>query len=165
MQPGSQHRINRRAFSLIEIIIVVSVLSILAAIVLPRIAGAKEKANAVAAGQSMMAIAQAAEHYYATHGEWPADRNRRQIPPELVPYLPTESFTNAPLNGVWDFDVWLGQSYTAGGDKLGVCISIVEGDPSLYEAVDREIDDGDLTTGTIRYCESSPRLVYVLRFQ
>lgn len=145
--------------------IVVCVLGILAAIVLPQISGAKEKAHAVAAGQSMKAIAQAAEHYFVTHGEWPADLNRRQIPPELVPYLPTDDFTHAPLNGVWDFENWQGGSNTAGGDPVAVCISIVEGDESLYLAVDQEIDDGDLTTGTIRYCESSPRLVYVLRFQ
>lgn len=154
-----------RGFSLIELVIVIAILAILASIVAPRFINAQAQAEAVSAGQSMKAIAKAAMHYYAKTGEWPADKNRRIVPDELLDYISEREFEQAPLGGAFDFEDWRGKNWTAGGDPIGICVSIVEGDPNLYEAVDREIDDGDLTTGAVRFCESKPRLVYVLQFQ
>ena len=154
--------VYQRGMSLTEVLIAVSVLSILAALVIPRLTGLQENAEAVAAGKSMKAVAKAAQHYFLTHGEWPRDKNRRVVPPELKPYLPSDDFLDAPLGGVFDYEDWRGGRNTAGGDRIGIAVSIVEGDPDLYDDVDRAVDDGDLATGSIRYCETASRLVYVL---
>lgn len=154
----------QKGFTLVEIMIVVSILGILAALVVPRYVNIQAQASAAAAGSSMLAIGKAVTYYQATTGEWPEDKNRRVLPPELEPYLSTDEFEDGPLGGVWDYEDWRGAGYTAGGDEIGIAISIVEGDPDLYEAVDAAIDDGDLETGLVRYCESSPRLVYILLF-
>ncbi len=158
------HIKSTHGFTLIELMILVAVLGILAALAVPKYLGIRDKAEATAAGTSMKAIADATKHYQAAHGEWPDDKNRRVLPPELSAYLPMDEFENGPLGGVWDYDDWRGAGYTAGGDEIGIAISIVEGDPDQYEAVDKVIDDGDLTTGVVRYCESMPRLVYILLF-
>lgn len=151
-------------FTLIELMIVIAVLGILAALAMPKFQNIRDTAEATAAGTSMKAIADATRHYQATHGEWPEDKDRRVLPPELNTYLPPTEFESGPLGGVWDYEDWRGYGYTAGGSKIGIAISIVEGDPDLYDDVDRAIDDGDLTTGLVRYCGSSPRLVYIVLF-
>lgn len=156
---------TRVGFTLVEIMIVVAVLGILAALVVPKFLRVRDKAEATAAGTSMKAIADAVKHYQALHGEWPDDKNRRVLPTELKSYLPSNEFESAPLGGVWDYEDWRGTGNKAGGTRIGIAISIVEGDPDLYEGVDKAIDDGDLATGMVRYCESSPRLVYVLLFE
>lgn len=151
-------------FTLIEMMIVVSVLGVLAAMVVPRYRNIRDTAEANAAATSMVAIAKAATHYHATHGEWPKDKNRRVLPTELLSYLPENEFEHGPIGGVWDYEDWRGYNQTAGGDKIGIAISIVEGNPEMYEAIDRIIDDGNLDTGVVRECETSPRLVYILKF-
>jgi len=154
----------RDGFILVEMLITVAILGILAAIVLPRYNNIQDTAEASAAGSSMVAIAKAARLHHAKTGEWPSDKSRRVLPPELLEYLPENEFQHAPLGGVWDYEDWRGGGNTAGGDEVGIAVSLVEGDPDLYDDVDKAIDDGDLTTGSVRFCESSPRLVYVLLF-
>lgn len=154
-----------RGFSLVEMIIVIAVLAILAALVIPEYQHIEGSAEATAAGASMEAIAKAVQHYQAIHGEWPEDKNRRVLPPELSEYLPTNEFESAPLGGVWDYEDWRGRGYSVGGGDIGIAISIVEGDPDLYEAVDREIDDGNLSTGVVQYYSGSPRLVYIVMLE
>lgn len=150
--------------TLVEMMVVVAVIAILAAIVLPQFSGAQEKAKAVSAGSSMLAIAKAATHYYALNEDWPADVNRRRIPPELETYLPHDDFVHGPIGGVWDFEDWRGTGRTAGGHPVGIAISIVEGDPDMYLAIDTEIDDGSLTTGNVRVSDVHPRLMYIIQF-
>lgn len=144
--------------------IVISVLGILAAIALPTVNGIRDKSRVSAAATSMVMIAKTAKHYQGTKGVWPEDVNRSVLPPELMEYLPSSEFESGPLGGVWDYEDWRGTGRTAGGDRIGIAISIVSGDSNLYKAVDRTIDDGDLTTGSVRYCSSKPRLVYILAF-
>lgn len=158
-------RHNRVGFTLIDLMITITILGIIAVEVIPTFKNAQVTASATSAGTSMVAIAKAARHYKVINGEWPEDKNRRVIPPELMQYFPYIDFENAPLGGVWDYEDWRGQSYTAGGDLIGIAVSIVEGDPSQYIHVDRAIDDGDLESGSVRFCESKPRLIYILTYE
>lgn len=160
-----QNKQNRMGFTLIDIMITITILGILAIEVIPTFRNARADAEATSAGVSMVAIAKAARHYKIINGDWPEDKNRRVLPPELLQYFPYVDFERAPLGGVWDYEDWRGQGRTAGGTPVGIAISIVEGDPDQYINVDRAIDDGNLDTGTVRYCESLPRLVYVVRFE
>jgi general secretion pathway protein G len=59
---------RERAFSLIELVIVVVILGIVAAIAIPRLAGATANASAVAMKADLTLLMKAVEHYSAEHG-------------------------------------------------------------------------------------------------
>lgn len=61
-----------RAFSLIELIIVISVLGILAAIVIPRFANSKEQAAEAALATTVHGVSTKLTDVYANTGDWPA---------------------------------------------------------------------------------------------
>jgi type II secretory pathway pseudopilin PulG len=59
------------AFSLVELVLVVVIIGIVAAIAVPRIAGSSEKAQANAILASLEAVRDAIDHYYAEHDRFP----------------------------------------------------------------------------------------------
>jgi len=156
---------NRSGFSLVELMIVLSVLAVLAALVVPRFQSIQTEARAVAAAESLKAIASAVKLYEASNGDYPSDSAAGSVPAEVQANLPNADFTRAPLGGQWDYDEWFARSHKAGGDIVDVAISIVDGDATLYQVIDDEIDDGDLATGNVRFCEDQPRLMYVIKFR
>jgi prepilin-type N-terminal cleavage/methylation domain-containing protein len=62
---------NSRAFSLVEMVIVVVIIGILAGIAIPRISHAVTAARANALLETMAAVRTAIDHYYAEHGHYP----------------------------------------------------------------------------------------------
>ena len=62
---------NQRGFTLIEIMVVVVILGILAALVVPRVIGRTDEARAVAAKQDIAAIMQALKLYRLDNGRYP----------------------------------------------------------------------------------------------
>jgi type IV pilus assembly protein PilA len=65
------HR-NQRGFTLIELLIVIAILGIIAAIVVPNVAGFMTSGNLNAANTEVQNVKTAAVGYLAEHGEWPA---------------------------------------------------------------------------------------------
>jgi general secretion pathway protein G len=63
---------NQRGFTLIEIMVVVVILGILAALVVPRVIGRTDEARAVAAKQDIAAIMQALKLYRLDNGRYPS---------------------------------------------------------------------------------------------
>lgn len=153
----------RKGFTLVELMIVVSVLAILAAITLPTFSNAKEKATAASAATSMKAIASAIYQYRNDTGEWPNDRSWGQKPSELETYLPTVDFGNTPIGGAWDFDRSSSSFKTASGTRVVVGITIWDGNVDQYAEVDRLLDDGDLATGQVQLITAfAQRLVFIV---
>ncbi|MBL4809828.1 MAG: prepilin-type N-terminal cleavage/methylation domain-containing protein [Phycisphaerales bacterium] len=68
---SSRHQNTRRGFSLIEILIVVIVLGILAAIVVPNFARAKDKSGDGIRKTHLRAVENALEQYYGKHDYYP----------------------------------------------------------------------------------------------
>lgn len=88
------HRRVRKGFSLLELLAVVSILGVLAAVVIPRISTSKESAKTEVNKQNIAEINSAVERWYFEKGTWPAD-NLSDIGadtayfPEGVPTNPT----------------------------------------------------------------------------
>ncbi|MEO1583245.1 MAG: prepilin-type N-terminal cleavage/methylation domain-containing protein [Planctomycetota bacterium] len=136
----------RRAFTLVEILIVVVILGILAAVVVPSFANAVEPSRHSAFATSMRAFAQAMQFYRAENGAWPEDGTSGEAPAGTEDLLDIDAFESiTPIGGVWDTE-----SDPAG---LGYGVGVVfngEGesrDSEYMLLIDELIDDGDLTSG------------------
>lgn len=139
-----------RAFSLIELLVVVVVIGILAAIVIPNTISAGDTARTAAVGEDLDAIARAVEAYRNSTGRWPRDARSATLPPELAEYFrKSDPFKKpCPLGGVYDYD--------GATSRRGPRVTIrgVAGNPGPTDAVSREIDefmdDSNLRTGRLR---------------
>lgn len=66
-------RTRRRGFSLIELLAVVSILALLAALILPRVSVDNDLAKKKSCNHNRTEIAIAVEQYYLSNGSWPAN--------------------------------------------------------------------------------------------
>lgn len=62
----------KKGFTLIELIIVIAILGILAAIIIPRLSGVKDNAKVTANRENIQAIQKALESYHAQYDVYPA---------------------------------------------------------------------------------------------
>ncbi len=123
-------------FTLVEILVVITILGILAALVVPRLVGRTDEARAVAAKQDIAAIMQALKMYRLDNGRYPTNEQglqalvtRPQTQPapqnwkQYLDKLPTDPWKNVYLYlnpGVHgEIDVFsLGADGAAGGEGV-----------------------------------------------
>lgn len=104
---------DRRGLSLVELLVVVLIISIIAAIAQPQLTHVVVKARAADAVSEMQAVRVALYSYQADRQAWPAEVGSGQMPVGLEPYLPGGfNFTSAEYS--LDFDNWGGTPYTIG---------------------------------------------------
>lgn len=72
MKEGAEAHENERGFTLIELMIVVSIIAILAGILIPNFVNARAQAMTAACESNLRSIATAAELYYADQQVYPA---------------------------------------------------------------------------------------------
>jgi prepilin-type N-terminal cleavage/methylation domain-containing protein len=89
----------RRGFSLVELVVVVMILGILAAIAAPHLLGTSQRATDNAARQSLGVIRNAIDHYAAEHGgDLPgADGSEETLKGDLASYLRGSDFPTCPV--------------------------------------------------------------------
>ncbi len=88
-------RRRRQAFSLMELLAVVTILGIIAAIIVPRVTTSSDTAKAKVHAHNMGTINSAIERYYITTGNWPSTAAMAEL--EVDAYLPDGIPLN-PLN-------------------------------------------------------------------
>lgn len=98
----SSHR-RRQAFSLMELLAVVTILGIIAAIIVPRVTTSSDTAKEKVDAHNRATINSAIERYYITTGSWPST-NLSEIDvnayfPDGIPTDPTTNGTAYTLNG------------------------------------------------------------------
>lgn len=139
---------KRRAFSLVELVIVAVVVGLLVALAVPRLSRAAHSAAEHSFARELRVFADAVALYYA---ENPAaavleDSNTGELPAGLEGYLDAAAWADGtPLGGGWDHENQA-IGFTAG-------LGVVFGDTSRVDAmrrVDALIDDGDLRAGSFQ---------------
>ena len=87
-----------QGFTLVEIMIVVAIIALLAAIAIPNLLRARMTSNDALAKATLRAISTAAESYSsANNGNYPGDMNSLTTP--VPPYLNTNYVANSPIAG------------------------------------------------------------------
>ncbi len=104
---------DRRGVTLVEILIVMLIVSILAAIAQPRLSGVIVKAKAADAISDMQVVRVAAYSYQTDQQAWPADADRGIVPTGLDPYLPN-GFDLVKDDYTLDYDYWGGSPFIVG---------------------------------------------------
>jgi len=133
----SVSRDTRRAgFSLIELLMAVSIVGILAGLAIPNMRNMTFRARATSVAADLEVLRVAALNFNANQHTWPAERGSGVVPPELVGFLP-EGFTfdrngyqldyeNLPFPGGLPGDPTttqlIGASVTATDDRLSNAI-------------------------------------------
>ena len=153
------HAHTRNAFTLVEILIVVVILGILAAIVVPRFTGATEDARIGAFIASLKTYADACEYYNAREGRYPVDGGSGSVPAGMETYVDEDEWTaGTPMGGVWDTE------YLDSGVSSAVGVHFNDGTnpgDAVMLLVDERFDNGDLDTGSFQKL-AGDRYYYVL---
>lgn len=99
------HQDNKFGFTLVELLVVIVVLGILAALVINYIPSARERAYVGKAETELSLIAGSAKLYAERHGNYPADTDRN-LPSEIK-----ENISNQESNSDWPQAPWPGSVY------------------------------------------------------
>lgn len=136
-----KRRRRRAAFTLIELLITVTIVGLLARIAIPRVNQFRLRARATSIVADLEAIRGAAFHVVADSGYWPANAGVGTIPPEMKMYLPT-TLSFAPLPGVaydWRLTGMPGGDPGQGTDATTMGMGVQVSDDELRVEVERQL--------------------------
>lgn len=146
-----------RAFSLVELIVVMVTIGVLAAIAIPRFSHAAETVRVRAAADELVRFAQVAEMYFAEHQRWPDDTKENEVPTAFDDYLDGREFTSTPIGGNYDWENWDQANYAPGGIHMSIRRPDRWADAQRVDAI---LDDGNLDTGSV--WKSGTALIYTI---
>jgi prepilin-type N-terminal cleavage/methylation domain-containing protein len=132
-----------RAFTLVEIMIVVVIIGLLAAIAIPAFQRVREKAKLSRMANDLRVFAQAFDTYLLEQGAWPADAAPGVIPTELVGRLPNTFAQPTPLGGLYEWDNEVGLK--------SITLYNLTATVAQVTKLDAMIDDGNASTGNFQY--------------
>lgn len=142
------------AFTLVEIMVTLTIISFLAALSMPAIVLVKRKAIATVVGNDLRVFAAAINAYAHEQGSWPAEVDAGVFPAEMAARIKEASWLQPTRIGGqynWDADqMHQGTRYRGVIAISSTGTSALTEDVDLWEAVDRAIDDGVLTSGNFR---------------
>ncbi len=156
---------RRSGFTLIEIMIVVSIIGLLAVLAVPALQNTRRRAQDAAFLNDVRIVEQALEQHALEKGDYPVDALVATEPDGLGGYI-KKSFSwsaKTHIGGAWDWD--RGEHR---GDKMheiayaGLSIIQPGRTTKQMEEIDARIDDGDLETGRFRAHDTG--YIYVHQF-
>jgi len=129
-------RSDERGFSLIELMIVVTIISIVAAIAQPQMHSVLLKARAADVVADLNAVRVAVLQYQGDRSAWPAETSAGNVPSGLGPFLPN-GFSFNQEEYTMDYENMGGTPYTVGltvvteNSDLGLAVLDLLGKPVL----------------------------------
>lgn len=145
---------QQTGFSLVEIMVVVVIIGLLAAIAIPAFTASRTRSQATALANNFRVYAAAFEIYATENGHWPEDVNEGVIPPGMEGRLP-RFLEPTVVQGKWDWEKGI-MGVTSGISLVGST-----GSKAVFERVDKILDDGDLGSG--RFFGNKDRYTYALQ--
>jgi len=147
-----------QGFTLVELLIVVVILAILAAMAIPSLNSFTADAKHAAFASELNVLAEAASRYHVRNEQHLPDTSSGVWPSEFDGYIKEGQFeSGTPLGGVWDTEL---NSFGVTA-AIGAHFNGAQPSNDDLTAIDVLIDDGDISTGTVRTLGSG-RYYYVL---
>ena len=158
--PCTNDRYKQRAFTLVELVIVILILGILAGVAAPRLFSVSSKASQRTFAQQLHVFYEAVERYYMENQTYPAESASGVLPTELESYLLKMAFGNeTAIGGLWDYQA-NSYGFIAG---IGVHFPSGKGYPgdSVMQEIDQLIDDGNTSTGAFQAKDGGNRFYFI----
>lgn len=162
---GHLAHLTRKGMTLIELMIVVTILAILAAIVIPTVSNAREQSAVNSTAVTLREFAQAYQRYHIDHQSWPGNPSGQNvISPDLEGYFHhAGQQVETPIGGRWISRSINGPKQTVGGVSYQQAPVLKKGDADFYAAIDAVLDDGDVETGVVQQDENwGPNLLWLV---
>lgn len=162
--PFARRASRTRGFTLVEVMMVVVIIGLLAAMSLPAYRRITMRSKTAAVASDLRSYSTAFITYSLQNGRWPDNAAPRVVPNGMTGALAQGFSQKSPIGGVykWNFGV------SADGIQATAAIIIesangetISDDAALREMIDREMDDGDLATGNVQL-GSTNSLVFII---
>ncbi len=148
---------HRAAFTLVEIMIVVVIIGVLAALAVPAFQRVQQAAQTTRAISDFRVFAQAFETFATQNGDWPPNAGTGVVPVGMSGDFKVSIWQGAAsIGGRWNWDRNLGSV------AAGVSIVNFTATDAQLAAIDAKLDDGDLSTGHFQKVSTS-RVTYILQ--
>ncbi len=151
--PHVRSRRLGRGFTLVEIMIVVVIIGLLAALAIPAMARVQRAAQNVRVANDFRVFAQAFETYALQNGFWPNNSGSGVVPTSPVSmagdFKRSVWQATTTIGGRWNWDRNLG-SVAAGISIAGLTCTDAQ-----LEEIDAKLDDGNLATGRFQKVQSN----------
>lgn len=147
-EPRSSDGHAASAFTLVEVLVVVVILGILAAIVVPQYASARSEVEQGAFINDIRIFSDAAQMYHHQTGQFLADAPSGSVPQDFGPYIEVHKWLNGtPIGGAWDVE----NNNLGYRSLLGVDFTNMANPGDTYMTrIDLKYDNGDLTTSSFQ---------------
>ncbi|MGB0415731.1 MAG: type II secretion system protein [Coraliomargarita sp.] len=137
------------AFTLVEIMVVVVIVGLLAALALPTIKNARQNSQFTRLLNDFRIFSDAIEQFTFATGDFPEDSSTGTIPSGMENYIKSGAWNSGPaIGGYWDVE-------KAGPDYLSaIGVHRYEVDDDVLLAFDTRYDDGNLSSGRYKKIDS-----------